>query len=345
VCSLQDIKPGFSDVFLILGNKHLRSIYSGLLHDPFAPSHKSLAGAMARTCHLFENVSSFAHVHAHFLGTPALVAFCLSRLTGITYSLTAHAHDIYASHIPRIVLENACRRFTCTAGNQQYLLSKYGVSFELVRHGLNTSTCARRTFRPRKPPCQILAVGRLVEKKGLRYLVEACHTLSCSNFPYVCTIIGDGPERRTLERTIDRYRLHRNVIMAGTLPHHDVLARYPTADILVAPSIVAQNGDRDGVPNCILEAMASELPVVATDAGGIPEVIQDNVTGFVVPQKSPEEIARKCVEVWENNPLTCRLAAAARDFVQNEMDPKRWNTALLDLFRQKAASALLNVKA
>lgn len=333
VCSLREMPPRVAGALHFLRSRLLRDIYCQLVDDPFAPSRKKVVGAVLRACRVAQQRLDATHIHAHFLGMPAMVAYCLSRLTGATYSLTAHAHDIYVPKTPRTVIEHAFPRFTCTEDGQRYLISKYGQGFELVRHGMDIKQFASLPSRPRKPPCRLLAVGRLVEKKGFEYLIEACHFLSSAGFRYACTIIGEGQERSALEKLVNSRGLGECVFMPGSMPHDDVLQHYRHADIFVAPFIVARDGDRDGVPNTILEAMASQVPVIATDAGAISEVVKHGMNGLLILQKRPDQIADACIQLWEDADLSDMLAEHGRVFVEKHFDCTFWNTKLLTAFR------------
>ena len=302
--------------------------------DPFPSSLRRTTSAILRSNCLTGPVLGMDHVHAHFLGLPATVAFCLSRLTGMTYSLTAHAHDIYAEETPEVVLREAVFRTTCTETNRRFLAEKHpDVPFELIRHGLDPAPYEGRPEARKPGPCRILSVTRLVEKKGLEYLVEACRLLSERDLEFECRIVGEGPREADLRNLIDRCGLVHRVQVCGSLPHEAVIQEYHKADVLVAPSVVAGNGDRDGVPNVILEAMAAGRPVIASDAGSIVEVVRDGETGLLVPQRDPAAIAECVSRLWKEPDLKNALVRRARQFVQTEYEPERWASILYDRFK------------
>lgn len=278
-------------------------------------------------------VSQADHIHAHFLGLPTLVAHCLSCLTGIPYSLTAHAHDIYAETTPPSTIKEASFRTTCTATNKDYLTNKYpDAPFTLVRHGLDASQYIHEHSIRTAPPCRILAVGRLVEKKGFADLILACKHLKENDFPLECTIVGEGPLKERLIALRNSSGLKELITILEFMEHDKLIKHYQHADLLVAPSIEAENGDRDGVPNVILEAMASNLPIVTTPAGSIQEVILDKKTGVLVPQSNPLALAEAIRTAWKNPKLRKTMTINARNYIIDEMSPEKWLKVLMNFF-------------
>ncbi len=308
--------------------KHMRRALDSLCSRRFA-------GTLLHTTYLASRATDVSHIHAHFLGAPAIIAYSLSSELRIPFSLTAHAHDIYVESTPGIVISSACFRTTCTETNRSHLNGQYpGSSFELVRHGIDPGPYTSEGEPRQGGPCRLLAIGRSVEKKGFLYLVRACRELRDSRFPYVCTIVGEGPGHEAIQSEIARHDLEGCVLLEDFLPHDQLIKRYHEADILVVPSVVAQDGDRDGVPNVILEAMASRLPVIATDAGSIPEVVRDNATGLLVPQREPQSLAQGIRTLWNDVLLRTRLAEAAFSLVQAEFRPEKWLSKLQAMLAQ-----------
>ncbi|MDX9972532.1 MAG: glycosyltransferase [FCB group bacterium] len=271
------------------------------------------------------------HIHAHFLGYPATVARALARVVGVEYSLTAHAHDIHVAETHPAVVREAAFRVTCTETNRRHLRTRYpDCPFELVRHGIavvETSPPPRSTGTPR-----ILAVGRAVEKKGFAYLLEACALLRLEGLAAACTIVGEGPELDSLRALAQRLGIASTVFFAGALPHEQVTFLYAEVDVLVVPSVVAANGDRDGIPNVMLEAMARGVPVVATGAGAIPEVLQDGVTGLMVAPRDSGQLAAAIGRVLTDSALRMRIVDEARTRIRGEFAPDFWLATLRNLF-------------
>ncbi|MCX5770612.1 MAG: glycosyltransferase, partial [Candidatus Hydrogenedentes bacterium] len=179
-----------------------------------------------------------------------------------------------------------------------------------------------------------LGVGRLVEKKVFVYLVDACELLRKRGVPFRCRIVGEGPGGAGLRQRIEALGLGDRVEIQRFCPHDRMAVHYAGSDVLVVPSIVAGDGDRDGVPNVILEAMAGGLPVVATGAGGIGEVVIDGLTGVLVGQRDVAAIAGAVLRLHEDVQLREQLAASARRFVAREFEPARWLDKLWQLFAQ-----------
>ena len=235
------------------------------------------------------------HLYVHFINRPAGVAELVQRLSGISYSLSAHAKDIYLS--PTLVLRRklagALFTVTCTEYNRRHLAT-VGASAPLLRlyHGVDLDR-----FRPaaghRAPggPPLILSVGRLREKKGFRTLIEACSVLTRAGVAYRCYIVGYGPDRAALQRLIQKLGVQDTVVLAGTMAHQQLLERYRQASLFALPCQLASDGDRDGIPNVLLEAMAMQLPVIATPISGIPELIEHRHNGLLVAPQQAEQLA------------------------------------------------------
>ena len=290
------------------------------------------AGAALRAAAIAGNLRA-SHIHAHFLGLPATVAYCVSRMTGLPYSITAHAHDIYAETTPEIVVAGARFRTTCTRTGLYFLKNLYpGCEFELVRHGIDVLDAQHSCAGDGE--LRLLGVGRLVEKKGFEYLVEACSLLQKRKVPFRFTMVGEGPGEIALRRKIVELGLEGCVDFQPFCPHEQMAARYANSDVLVVPSVVAQNGDRDGVPNVILEAMAVGLPVVATGAGGIGEVVIDGLTGLLVRERDSGAIAQAVCRLHLDPDLRRQLPDAAKHYVAKEFAPEKWLNKLSRLFEE-----------
>lgn len=263
------------------------------------------------------------HIHAHFVDRAALVALVAGRLLRMPFSATAHAVDIY---VDPVLLEEkvAGAKFvaTCTRYNEEHLTRTLNGAasgrLRCIYHGLDARVY-RRHARPRSRPL-VLAVGQLKEKKGLRYLLEACRALIDDGLEFDCEIVGDGPLRSELEATIDRLRLRDRVALLGSMPHDAVIRKYAEASIFVLPCVLGSNGDRDGVPNAILEAMAMELPVVSTHLSGIPEAVEDGESGILVPPADAAALAEAIRRVLSDDDLLVRLGRAGRRKVEETFD-------------------------
>ncbi len=173
------------------------------------------------------------------------------------------------------------------------------------------------------PPFRLLALGRLVGKKGYAVLLAACRLLAQDGVDFRLTLGGEGPERRKLQRLIAAYGLKGQVTLAGFVPHREVPRLLAAADLFLMPSIITPSGDRDGIPNVVLEALLHEVPVVASRVSGLPEVIRPGETGWLVKPADPESLAAAIQEVFGNPVEARRRALAGRDLVAREFDSVR----------------------
>jgi len=283
-----------------------------------------------------------AHLHAHFAHDPTLVAMFTHRLTGIPYSFTAHAKDIYLKTPPALLRAEALQAkavITCTEYNRKYLVDQVGLrsngKLHCIYHGLDLSQFKFEGPRDSQTGAPIiLSVARLVEKKGLHDLICAADILRRRGLSFQVEIIGDGPLRQALETQVRQLGLNDRVRLLGALPHVSVCSAYQRASIFALPCIVAADGDRDGVPNVLPEAMASGVPVVATPISGIPELIETELHGLLVPPNSPVRLAEALDRLLTQPELCGRLACAARHRVENSFSLERGSTRLLALFQR-----------
>ncbi len=265
-----------------------------------------------------------SHIHAHYANVPATIALIVHRLTGIPYSFTAHAKDIYLSKPSHLAYKIAHARFvvTCTAYNQEYLTrvatKPLSTPIHRIYHGLNLRAfpapmIAERTLANDAP--LILTVARLVDKKGLPYLLEACHLLKTRDVAFNCHIIGDGPMRAKLEQRIQELELSDRVTLSGAQTHERVIEEYQQASVKVLPCVVSDNGDRDGIPNVLVEAMYMGVPVISTPISGIPELLHDGENGLLVAPHNAPALAEAIILLLHDASLCTRLATAARQTV------------------------------
>lgn len=283
------------------------------------------------------------HLHAHFCHTSTTVTMLASRLCGVTFSFTAHAKDIYREDMNpgdllSVKLGRARFAVTCTRANQIYLesLSSNGSPLRTVYHGLDLSLFTPSAVddvkdSPGKP--LILSVGRLVEKKGFVYLVEACRLLKDKGCDFTCRIVGgEDQHAATIRSTIERLNLTDTVTLHSAVTQEELKRIYQQATIFALPCQVLESGDRDGIPNVLVEAMAMGLPVVSTNISGIPELIEDRVNGMLVPEKNSAELAAAIEELLSAPELRRQFGQAGREKVRREFDSKQNVQALKALF-------------
>jgi len=268
------------------------------------------------------------HLHAHFAHSPTSVALFASELSGVPFSFTAHAKDIYISDPAQLREKAQFARFvvTCTERNRQYLaeLAPPTTPIHCIYHGINVELFTRTaTERQPRPPFRILSVARLVEKKGLPTVFRALRLLLDQGHPIRYCLIGDGEERRPLLELLERVGVGQVTEWLGTQPHEVVLEEYRKADLFVLGCRVARDGDRDGLPNVFLESMAMGVPVVATKVWAIPELVEDGRSGLLVPPEEPQAMATAMVRLLTDTSLRRRIIAGAHDRVRSEFDNRR----------------------
>ncbi len=278
-----------------------------------------------------------SHIHAAFMGIPAIVAAATARRFEVSYSLSGHARDAYVEPTPPSVVSGAAFRTACTQTVQQYLEEKYvGSLFKLVRHGINVEAFVPRVPRKRGETCRIVAAGRFVPKKGFAILIEACAQLKMQGIPATCHIAGTGPEGERLKAACRRHGVEHCVTFLGWKDDIGLKKLLESSDVLVVPSVEARDGDRDGVPNIVIEAMAAGLPVVASRVGAIPEAVRDGETGWLVTAGDANALAGAIGEVWRDESRARRIADAARAAVERDFSERPWIEMLAGCFEKHA---------
>jgi glycosyltransferase involved in cell wall biosynthesis len=234
------------------------------------------------------------HIQAHFTINAATIALVISRLLNISFSFTAH--NIF--YTDRVLLKEKVgeAKFIVTISNfsKQFLLNlvpgnKIDEKIHTIHCGISLEEFSPSTNKKEGQVPVLLFVAQLEERKGAPYLIEACKLLSGSGLDYECILIGDGAQKQLVQDLIDKYLLENRVKMVGALPQEKIKSYLDSADIFVLPCIVASDGDIDGIPVSLMEAMAMEIPTVSTRVSGIPELIIDGKSGILVDQK--DEVA------------------------------------------------------
>ena len=236
------------------------------------------------------------HLHAHFATQATSVARLASYLSGCSYSFTAHAKDIFHNDVSALDLSrklaDASAAVSVSDFNVDYLQQHYGLAAERVQRIYNGLELDRFSYSApyhRRP--HIVAVGRLVEKKGFPVLIDACGQLAAAGVDFTCDIIGAGPLEQALREQIAQLGLSRRISLLGPRPQQEIIECVRAGAMFVAPCIQANDGDRDGLPTVLLEAMALGTPSIATDVTGIPEIIQHEITGLLLPQYDSQALS------------------------------------------------------
>jgi glycosyltransferase involved in cell wall biosynthesis len=280
------------------------------------------------------------HLHAHFAHDPTLVAYLVHQITGIPFSFTAHARDLY--QVPENVLIDRIRKasavITCCQANLDYLnrlMPSQQSKFSLVYHGVNLEE-----FRPASTVGRssvdenplILSVGRLVEKKGFSDLLQALLLVKEGGEPFCCHIYGEGPLRQSLKEWIEEHDLSGQVVLQGDRVQRELISVFQNATLFILTPFQTADGDRDGIPNVLLEAMAVSLPVITTRVAGIPELVEHNQTGLLYPPHDVEGIASGVIELLNNPEKRKRLGQAASRKVAEQFDIRQAASHLKALF-------------
>lgn len=265
------------------------------------------------------------HLHAHFGSVATTVARLAARLAGVPYSFTAHAKDIFHDDVDpadlRAKIADAALTVTVSDYNLAYLRHTIEAAPDRLERVYNGVDLVRFPYvAPADRPRDIVAVGRLVEKKGFTDLIDACGLLRDADVAFRCRIVGAGPEEAHLRGRIVAHRLADRVELLGARPQDDVVALVGAAAVLAAPCLVGADGNRDGLPTVLLEAMALGTCCVATPVTGIPEAVQDGITGLLVAQRRPDELAGALRRLLDDAPLRVRLAGAARTRAETHFD-------------------------
>ncbi|GIU87376.1 MAG: colanic acid biosynthesis glycosyltransferase WcaL [Acidimicrobiia bacterium] len=264
-------------------------------------------------------------IYAHFVDRAATVALTASRLLGVPYHLSVHAGaDVFVEPVlVREKLAAATHVTTCTRRNKERLAELAGADVaakvRVVPHGIDLEALPVVLPAPEPDPV-VLAVGQLTERKGLHVLVRACARLRRSGHRFRCRVVGAGPQREALERLARELAVDDLVTFTGALPHEEVVAEYARAGVFVMPCVTASDGDVDGIPNVLLEAMAMRVPVVASDQPAIRELVTDGENGLLVPAGDDDALAGAVATLLDEVRLRHRLAAAGRDAVRRRFD-------------------------
>jgi glycosyltransferase involved in cell wall biosynthesis len=295
----------------------------------------------------------FNHVHTPWADETALVAQVASKLAGSTYSVQARAHDIHRRSYQyglRERFEGAKFIVTNTLYNRthlQNLLNKSDWSkLVVIYNGLDLDRLvAPRAEKVKNGKPKVLCVARLVEPKGLVYLLEACKILFEKGMDFDCEVVGAPEEPLYTNYFVELKLLHRRlalqnrVVFLGALPFSKVLERYAMADIFALPCLTAEDGSNDVTPNSLIEAMAMGLAVVSTTITGIPEIVEDGVSGILVPPKEEKALADALSRLLRDRELRERLGANARKKVEAKFQSRRNIVAYVDLFSDRVHRA------
>jgi glycosyltransferase involved in cell wall biosynthesis len=285
------------------------------------------------------------HLHGHFASAPATVAMLAHNLTRIPYTFTAHAKDIYFDRQPvllRSKMKHAQAVVTISEYNRRHLVDLLEPAqrskVHCIYNGADLSQYKRRPSGEKLNGVPvILSVARLIEKKGLDDLIRAAQILRQRGRAFRVEIIGNGPLRQTLEVRAAEVGVRDDVKFLGPRPQEFVREAYKRAAVFALPCVVSEGGDRDGIPTVLLEAMASEVPVVSTPVSGIPELVESGHDGLLVPPRAPAELADALDRLLLDPNLRRNLGLAGRTKVSERFSINRNAAQLIGLFQPEGS--------
>jgi glycosyltransferase involved in cell wall biosynthesis len=273
-------------------------------------------------------------IHAHWILPQGFVTALANKITGVPFVVTTHGADIYglqgkfASALKRYALKNASIVTVVSKDIQNTIKHKFGASIhtDIIPMGVDSTF-----FHPDKKNPQLreqygikgpflLFVGRLTEKKGGRYLIEAMPALMKQNPEAKLLVIGTGEEKMNLQHLTQNLSISNNVIFAGAIPNNELPAYFATADIFIGPSIKVEGGDTEGFGLTFVEAAMSGCIIVGTNVGGISDIIVDGETGFLVPEKDPKALAVTLCDILEQLDTLSNITTAARQKMISQFD-------------------------
>ncbi len=283
--------------------------------------------------------ANIGYVHAHFLAYHTELAMALARLAGVPFGVTAHASGIWKDrNILRDKVAAARVVITCTAHNAAHLRAlapDHAHKVHVVYHGLDLAAVPRPTAMLHVGHTRLLAIGRLIPKKGFDHLVGAVAALRADRDVRL-RILGDGPQRSALARRAQDLGVADAIAFTGTVPNDQIWRELADCHALVAPSVRARNGDIDGIPNVILEAMAMARPVVASTLSGIPEAVRDGATGYTTPPGDTGALATAIARIADDPASAEAMGRRGRALVEELFDVRdsvRKQLALIDAAR------------
>jgi glycosyltransferase involved in cell wall biosynthesis len=302
--------------------------YVGGDAQPFGPlypakSSEDVAALYLKAAALAHLVQqrNIAHLHAHFGSDATTVALLAGRLTGLGYSFTAHARDIFHTYdtpatdnaMRRIKIDEACFVVTVSDYNTRYLQRLCPRSASRIHRIYNGIDLSRFVPNPAaRQPGLIVAVGRMIEKKGFSDLIEACRLLAEGPEEFRCRIIGDGPMRGKLEAEINTAGLTGTVELHEPVAQERLIGLLRQASVTVLPCVISDSGDRDGLPTVLLEAMALAQPVVTTTVSGGPEIVEHGRTGLLTEPGDPEALAAMLGAIIADPEVGAQMGARGR---------------------------------
>lgn len=286
--------------------------------------------------------SHIGHLHGHFAHSPTSVTMFAAKLSGLPFSFTAHAKDIYTSNREQLreKINKAEFVVTCTQHNVEYLQELAGTTstpIHRIYHGIDLQlfTSKGASLAP-MPPYKLLTVARITEKKGLPNIYRALKLLKERGLDFQHTLIGDGDDRDDILSLIQDLNLGQCCHWLGTQTHNEVLQQFRTSDLFILGCQIAKNGDRDGIPNVLVESLAMGVPAVSTTVSAIPELLINGSTGLTVDPLDVEAMANAIEKILTDHALREEIITKGQQYVAENFNNKQWVVQLADLFQKCA---------
>lgn len=280
---------------------------------------------------LIKDSDEINHIHAHYASHPATLAMVASKLTGIPFSFTAHAHDIWEDRLfVGDKLRAALFVVTCTKHAKDRMSQEHGeelcAKITHIYHGINIDEFSRNPSETDSSEYVILNVGRLCWEKAQKNLILACKRVKDRGYKFRCIIAGDGPLKDALMTLIEQNELNNTVELIGRVFQQDIKKLYEQANLFVLSSI------QENLPNVLVESLSMGVPSVATSIAAIPELIEHKETGILVPPNDVEELANAIIFMMDNKAVSKRLGDNGRARVCERFDCKESISQLLNLY-------------
>jgi colanic acid/amylovoran biosynthesis glycosyltransferase len=279
-------------------------------------------------------------IHAHFAWLSASAAMVIGRLLDLPFTVTSHACDIYSpeNDLLCLIAQTADRLITISNYNRQAIIDLCPQiaqeKIAVIHCGIDLDQFQSVAIPQKNATFNILSVGSLVEKKGHEYLIQACWVLKEQGLNFHCTIVGRGERQMALEQLIADLNVADVVTLAGAQEQPGVREKLRSSDVFVLACVVAQNNDRDGIPVAMMEALAMGVPVVSTYVSGVPELIQHQQNGLLVPERDSEALAAAIMQLAKDKTWRQRLSVNGRASVTSEFDIRKNAQRLVDLFHR-----------
>lgn len=289
------------------------------------------------------------HIHAHWASTPSTVAYIASRLSGVPWSFTSHRWDITENNMMsqkvktaefvRAISKNGRREIIGYAG------SKYASKVFVIHTGINIDTLCREVSEKVKKDKFVIAVpANLIQVKGHRYLIEAVKLLCRERNDFVCWFYGEGPLKDKLENYVRKLGLQNTICFKGKIAHNELLNLYSrgSIDCVILPSITTESGEKEGIPVSLMEAMAFGIPVISTNTGSIPELLDDGA-GIMVSEKDPDELAGAISRLMDNQELQYNLKSKGCCKIKEQFSLPLLMDNLISMMQKSVAYRISNI--